>query len=443
MDLNELSKEELIEILIEKDKENQELRKRCEELEKRLKKYENPHIPSSKRMIRIIREIKEQKKRGAPKGHRGITRETPIPDEVVELKPEVCPKCGSKKVRIIKERKKVSEDIRIIKVTKEFHFYDCLCENCKKRFTTSSKELQKKGRFGPTILSLWNNLHYQGTIPFKRLAKISSNCFGIKISAGGLHNAIYRSAKIFEPEFEEIKENVINSKYVRSDETTYSFNGNKYWLWNLSTKRETLVLLRNSRGAKVLKELFGEFFDGVLNSDCFGAYSRFKAREYQKCWGHVLRDAEDLAKNSKEGAELYKMLLGMFRYIKKVKEEGKENSKRVKFWIWKSKRKISSWINKNYDSKAVLNLVLRMEKYKNDWFTCLKYPEVEPTNNSSERDIRKNVIARKISGLHRSELGMHSREIMMSNLLTLQRRRENPFKFIQEKIEKFNFGEYG
>jgi len=76
---------------------------------------------------------------------------------------------------------------------------------------------------------------------------------------------------------------VINSKYVRSDETTYSFNGNKYRLWNLSTKRETLILLRNSRGAKVLKELFGEFFDGFLNSDCFGAYLRFKAREYQKC----------------------------------------------------------------------------------------------------------------------------------------------------------------
>lgn len=115
-----------------------------------------------------------------------------------------------------------------------------------------------------------------------------------------------------------------------------------------------------------------------------------------------------------------------------------ENAKKIKTWIRKQKKKIDSWLDKNYDSKAVLNLVLRISKYKNDWFTCLKYSYVEPTNNASERDIRKNVIARKISGLHRSQLGINSREIMMSEILTAQNRDENPFEIIQEGIEKYN-----
>jgi len=40
---------------------------------------------------------------------------------------------------------------------------------------------------------------------------------------------------------------------------------------------------------------------------------------------------------------------------------------------------------------------------------------------NTERDIRKNVIAKRFL-VYISELRTHSREIMMSNLLTLQRR---------------------
>lgn len=434
----ELSKKELIKLVIKKEEQIAELRERCEELEKRLRIYENPHIPSSKHIIKTVKIVRKPRKRGAPKGHKGNTRETPSPDIIVELKPRSCPRCNCRKIRILKKRKKTIEDIRIIKVVTEFYYYECLCEKCDKKFVTSDEELPKKGKFGPNILSLWGMLHYHGTIPFDRLSTISKECFNMEITPGGIHNAIYRTTTIFEPYFKRIKNRVIKSNYVRSDETTYPFNGLRYWLWNISTKKDTIVLLRQSRGAKVLKEMFGNFLDAVLNSDCLRTYDRFKAKEYQKDWAHVLRDARDLAKHNEEGIKLYKILSRMHNYIKKVKERKKENTPKVKLWVRQAKKKINSWLDKNYQSKAVLNLVLRMSKYNNQWFTCLKYPFVESTNNESERDIRKNVVARKISGQHRSELGMHSREIMMSTILTLQKRNKNPFEFVQNEIEKYN-----
>jgi hypothetical protein len=76
-----------------------------------------------------------------------------------------------------------------------------------------------------------------------------------------------------------------------------------------------------------------------------------------------------------------------------------------------SRAEIDSWIDKHYKSKAVMNLALRMSKYSEHWFTCLKYDFVEPTNNASERNIHKGVIARKISGQHRSLRGQHAREV--------------------------------
>jgi hypothetical protein len=419
--------------------ENKLLKERITELEKRLRIYENPHIPPSKQIIKEEKIVKIPRKKGAPKGHKGVTRETPSPDRIVKLKPNQCT-CGSKKIKILKAHRKISEDIVIRKIVTEFHYYDCECEKCGRKFTTIDKSLPKEGNFGPNITSLWEMLHYQGAIPFDRLSTISENCFDTKISPGGIHNVMYRTAKIFQPNFNRIKRRVTKSKYVKSDETGYPFNGRKYWLWNISTNKDVLVLIRNSRSSRVLKELFGDFLDGVLNSDCYSTYGKFKAKEYQKCWAHILRDVKDLAKHNEEGAELHKILLQMYNYIKKVKEEKQENTQKVKVWTRRAKKKISSWLDKNWESKAVLNLILRIAKYINDWFTCLKYQYVEPTNNSSERDLRKNVLARKISGQHRSELGMRSREIMMSTILTLKKRQKNPFSFVRNKIEKYNLG---
>ncbi len=430
--------EEALAKIAELEKLTQAQQKRIEELEARLHIYENSHVPSSKRIIREEKVTESPpKKRGAPEGHTGATRQTPIPDEIIDLKPKKCT-CGCKNIEILKVHTKIVEDVEIIKRARKFYSYECHCKGCNKRFITTHAGFPKEGKFGPNITSLWQNLHYQGTIPFDRLSTISENCFGINISPGGLHNVVYRTAGIFQPNFDGIKRRVAKSKYARSDETGYPFDGKCSWLWNISTERDVLVLLRDSRGSKVLKEVLGDFFDGILNSDCFSAYSKFKAREYQKCWAHVLGDAKDIGKHSEEGEELHRMLSQMFRYITKIKKKKHEGTPKVKLWMRKAKKKMVSWLDKNWESKAVMNLVLRMAKYRDHWFTCLKYPFVEPTNNASERDIRKNVIARKISGQHRSELGRHSREIMMSTILTLKKRDENPFSFVRSEIEKYN-----
>jgi hypothetical protein len=40
-----------------------------------------------------------------------------------------------------------------------------------------------------------------------------------------------------------------------------------------------------------------------------------------------------------------------------------------------------------------------------NWFTCLLYPGMEPTNNLAEQAIREHVVIRKIIGTFRSESG--------------------------------------
>ena len=51
---------------------------------------------------------------------------------------------------------------------------------------------------------------------------------------------------------------------------------------------------------------------------------------------------------------------------------------------------------------------------KEFWFTCVLYPEIEPTNNKAERGLRSWVVMRKIIGCLRSEQGEKTTQVLLS-----------------------------
>ena len=88
---------ELIKDNEEKSKKIEILESQLKESQKRLRVYENPNTPPSQQRIK---EKKEEKKpsngtRGAPKGHKGTTREYKDPDETILVDNDKCVKCGS------------------------------------------------------------------------------------------------------------------------------------------------------------------------------------------------------------------------------------------------------------------------------------------------------------------------------------------------------------
>lgn len=162
------------ETLLKIAEEHKDLKRRVEELEKRLWIYENPNVPSSKKMIDEKKEEgNKQEKRGAPEGHLGATRKQPKPNRFIDLKPESCDKCGNKAIKITGHDKQIVEDIRIETIVTQFTRYTYHCDCCGEERMTTHSELPKEGIFGPTITGIWSSLHYNGNIPFERLSRIS------------------------------------------------------------------------------------------------------------------------------------------------------------------------------------------------------------------------------------------------------------------------------
>jgi len=437
----------LYERFMKQGKEILELKHRVDELEKLLAFYQSPHIPPSKRLIHEKKEDeqkKEPKKRGAPEGHEGATRRLPKPDAFKDLKPTGCkkPQCN-REIAILGSYRKPVLDVVIIPTCTEYTVYRCKCLSCGEEFETTDPNLPKHGIFGPNFSSLMDILHYRGHIPFDNLATISGSCFGIDITPKGLHDLIYRTANVFEPDFQDIKNAVSKSDFIRSDESGYpcyvGLTQKKSWVWNVSNGVETVVLLRPSRGTCVLEEIIPRDYSGIMLHDFYTSYLPFKNAEHAGCWSHLLGDSKELKQDcGKEGKMIDEELRYQFGEIKKVKDRHKEGTPYAKHVERRLLLRIAALSKRKWRREKVEKFVGRLQEI-GDWlFTCLRYDFVPATNNDSERDIRKLVLSRKISGCHRSELGIHSREIMMSLILTEIHRGNNPIEFIRNGIMAYN-----
>jgi len=84
-----------------------------------------------------------------------------------------------------------------------------------------------------------------------------------------------------------------------------------YWLWVFVSSFCTLFVIRKSRGKKVLVKVLGSGFGGFIGCDGHRAYGGFCDR-LQRCWAHLLREAEALAKDYVEMEEFYLGLRELF-----------------------------------------------------------------------------------------------------------------------------------
>jgi transposase len=69
-------------------------------------------------------------------------------------------------------------------------------------------------------------------------------------------------------------------------------------------------------------------------------------------------------------------------------------------------------MDKRYKSSRVGKFVEKMRRRYPSWFTFVTVPEVEPTNNRTERALRELVVHRKIMGTLRNQKGVRIYETL-------------------------------
>ena len=87
------------------------------------------------------------------------------------------------------------------------------------------------------------------------------------ISPATILDLTRRAADAVQWEYDAILERVRNVPILHVDETSIEVQGKKHWIWAFTTPAETFVVIRNSRGTKVLIEVLTRKFKGIIVCD--------------------------------------------------------------------------------------------------------------------------------------------------------------------------------
>lgn len=412
-------------------------------MKKKLAFFENPNTPSSARRFPDKKTnygkkgSKKNKKRGAPKGHRGATRPKPEPDEVIDVIAEKCINCGSTNIEDMNQTdKRTIEDLpppQEIKVI-EFIRHWVRCLDCHNEFLSKHPDCPQIGYFGIFLLVYITMLkfHLRGVLRKIQDFLLYSNNF--QISTKGIHDILLRVGGVCKAEYDKTIVKIRNAEWVYIDETGIKVNGKKYWLWIFrSNDNEVLVVIRKSRGGKVVEEILGPDWKKPIITDGWKVYWKYPIA--QRCWSHLLREIDAFKDDSVNGKQLSKDIHRCFNKMKDFLEKDPSISKRTKKkTIFENEMK--DIFEKYSEFDELKKPIKYIENGLGKWFTCLLYPGMEPTNNLGEQAIREHVIMRKIIGCFRSEKGAENYQYISSLLASWKLQDKNIFEELEDLLRK-------
>jgi transposase len=340
-------------------------------------------------------------KLGAPKGHPKYERPKPIPTITVEYSEDECPYCNSKLNSPTETKSIIEEEIpepQPIKVIKH-KVNSYICPKCYRKVIAKNKA--PRGCFGKNVQTHVALLKFEDRLPLRKVENSLNRNHKLKITNTGIYRITKQVARKLDKNHCDIIKAIRSAKIIYVDETQYKLNGKTWWLWTFVCEDCILFVIRKSRCKKVVEEVLGKKFQGIIVSDGWVVYSKF-AEILQRCWAHLLRECDALEDKYKDFNFKNKQIHDLFIEICKIREEPPPEDKRR--LLQQEMKKRLEFIARNllgdYRFKKLGGKILNG---LGDWFTCVVHIDVEPTNNFAEQALRELIVQRKIMGGLRSE----------------------------------------
>ncbi|MFH1593189.1 MAG: IS66 family transposase [Candidatus Omnitrophota bacterium] len=383
------------------------------------------------------------KKKGGLFGHIGWFRKKPKNiHKVEEVKLSKCPECGSNNIKEYKNKieEHIQEDIVLPKLeTTLFRKHLYYCKKCQKAVHGKGGNELSGSYIGPTAKAFAVFLKYGIKISDRDIQCISEKLFNLKIvpsSIVGFRDQLKREAL---PAYEALKESLKKGKFIHADETGWKIDGDNAWVWKFSNKKICITHTDMSRGQKVVDDILGDKYDGVLISDSLSAYNKIAAKAKQRCLVHILRDLKKVIAYWRDDPEV----LRYCKRLKKIFEDAIELYREYKDKEWNKRyrrrrrllaERLKDFSFPNPNKRILTRFSKRLERHKDELFTFLYKKDVDYHNNHAEQQIRPDVILRKITFQNRSPKGAKVHDVLMSVLQTAKLNSLDPLAALKKLL---------
>jgi transposase len=219
----------------------------------------------------------------------------------------------------------------------------------------------------------------------------------------------------------------------------------KHWIWVFAASCFTVFRIFGNRSTDALREVLGKDCAAIIGADFYSAYKCFMKEaniNVQFCWAHLIRDIKFLGESSdKVTAHYGDRLLQLCRKIFQLQHRRDEFGQAV--FRRRMERLKASFLATGRRSQAsgAQDMVKRLKEYGQEYFLFLENPQIEPTNNLAEQEVRHCVIDRRITQGTRGAAGQRWCERIWSVLATCARQQRDAFAFVAESVRTFYTGQ--
>jgi transposase len=398
--------------------------------------------PDQKQEKTQKRNKKGQRQPGGQPGHPGHKRPLkPVEevDKVVPVKPEQCRHCGAalQGEDPHPHRHQVTEIPPIEPIVTEYQLQTLTCDECGGQIRAELPDGVPRRVFGPrlqSIVSLGSGVY---RLSRRQVEQMMADFFKVDLALGSVKNLENDTSEALSEPVEEAKVYVKEQAQANIDETSWSQGNAKGWLWVVVTSLVVVFVIRLSRAGKVAKELLGEEFQGIVNSDRHSAYNWLPLPLRQLCWAHLIRKFQAFVDYGGPSALIGQALLTktelMFAWWYKLRDEEisraefQEKMKPIRTEIVRLLKE-----GAGCEHQKTAGSCAHILKFEPALWTFIDVEGVEPTNNEAEQEIRSGVIWRKTSFGTQSKTGSLFVERMLTVSATLKRQNRNILDYLTE-----------
>jgi transposase len=448
--LYELTREELIALVIKLHEtvESQARRiceleaivqaqaKRISELEEEIARLKGSKAGGAqiKASVKKTNDKEKRKKRTS-----SFARGNRMPTEVVCHGVNECPDCGRKLVGGTVKWKHQVVDVPPVQVKVTDHlFIERRCGVCGKRFTPNASEVLGesvvgKKTIGIGLMSLIAYLKIVCRVPVGLIRQLLDSLYGLSVSKGEICELLHEVARMGRDDYDALLEAIRGSPVVHGDETGWREDGVNGYLWSFSTPKVRYFTYNHSRAGAVVKEVLDKFV-GALVADFYGGYNIYSGIK-QRCWIHFLRDLKALSEKYESAAGWVESVKEIYYRAKATVELDYTDKQRCKL-RQKFESELLALAQPYLNVKSAPQRVLakRIDRFLDELFSFVQYPDIPSENNAAERAVRPAVIARKVSGGTRSAKGSETNSILRSLFETWALQGRNTISACREMI---------
>ena len=310
-----------------------------------------------------------------------------------------------------------------------------------------------RSEFGTEVILILGYLHYWIGVSQENAISIMNFFTGLDLSKSQADSLLTQLAAHWELQHDTIAELIALQTIVYIDETGWKVGKKGCYTWIFSTAELVLFRCGVSRKKTEATSVLGDFFNGIGVTDDYAAYKNLFS-EHQLCWAHLLRKAIKLVLQNPdvtEYADFMDQLCGIYHDAKELRDNvaasvagnSLNDASERKAVVAKLQARIQLLCGRRGEeiitSKAAakseppieatpshVETFILLQRELADNVDCLfvfvEYPEVEATNNRSERNARREAEIRKGARTNKTDRGAKRRSIVVTVLASLRTR---------------------